>query len=54
MLTVRSAGDREIILKHAEMVLRLSEESVTEPFDRQDVAAAHEALVATAREMWEG
>jgi uncharacterized membrane protein len=48
------SGQREVLLHHASMVLRASEESVAEPADRGDVQAAYDLLVALTGEMWDG
>jgi uncharacterized membrane protein len=40
------AGEREVIITHADMILRASEESVTEPSDRRDVQVVHDVLAA--------
>jgi uncharacterized membrane protein len=50
----RTPDQREAILHHAQMILRSSEESVPEEFDRRDVRAAYDALVAVSREAWQG
>ena len=54
MAIVSAPGDREIILHHAAMILRASEESVAEESDRNEVRAAYDSLVALTREIWEG
>jgi uncharacterized membrane protein len=41
---------RNVVLRHADMILHASEESVPEAADRQDVRAAYDALSATASE----
>ncbi len=47
-------GQREVILHHAEMILRASEESVPEESDRRDVRAAYDSIVALSSEVWHG
>ena len=54
MQVASTPGQREVLLHHARMVMRASEESVTEQSDRDDVRAAYEALVGLAEEIWEG
>jgi uncharacterized membrane protein len=54
MAVIRTPGQREAVLHHAEMILNASEESVPETSDRQDVRAAYDAVVAMARVAWEG
>jgi uncharacterized membrane protein len=54
MAVVTTPGDRELLLRHAQMVLHSSEESVTEPSDRNDVQAAYDTLVGMAEELWDG
>jgi uncharacterized membrane protein len=43
------AGDRRVIAEHADMILRASEESVSEPGDRRDVQIAYDELTAELR-----
>jgi uncharacterized membrane protein len=47
MGAVRTTEQRQIILRHAELIIRASEETVREPADRQDVRAAYDALLPT-------
>jgi uncharacterized membrane protein len=47
-------GQREVILHHADMILRASEESVAEEADRRDVQAAYDSLVAVTAHIWQG
>jgi uncharacterized membrane protein len=47
-------GQRAVILHHAELILRASEESVPEESDRRDVQAAYDSLLAVARDLWQG
>jgi hypothetical protein len=54
MAVVATPGDRELLLRHARMVLQASEESVTEPSDRNDVRSAYDTLVGMAEELWDG
>lgn len=49
MAAVSSAEQRHVVLRHAEMIVRASEETVREPADRQDVRSAYDALVAAAQ-----
>ncbi len=42
-------SERDVILKHAEMILRSGEGSVTEPADRRDVQVTYDALIASLR-----
>jgi uncharacterized membrane protein len=42
-------SERDVILKHAEMILRSCEGSVTEPADRRDVQVTYDALIAHLR-----
>jgi uncharacterized membrane protein len=51
---VSTPGEREDLLHHARMVLRASEESVTEESDRRDVQTAYDKLLAITGETWEG
>lgn len=44
----RCAAQREILLHHAAMILRGSEESVPEPDDRQDVIAEYDRVMAAS------
>jgi uncharacterized membrane protein len=41
--------DRDLILEHAGLILRASEESVSEPSDRRDVQMAYDELMAELR-----
>jgi uncharacterized membrane protein len=50
----RTPGQREVILHHAEMIRRASDESIPEESDRADVWSAYDSLVAMAREAWPG
>jgi uncharacterized membrane protein len=45
-LAIGPTGERGAIGHHAEMILRASEESVSEPSDRADVRLAHDVLIA--------
>ncbi len=45
-----SAEEREVLLEQAEMILRSSEESVSEPQDRADVRRRYEAVLTADRE----
>jgi uncharacterized membrane protein len=45
-----SAEEREVLLEQAEMILRASEESVSEPQDRADVRRRYEAVLTADRE----
>jgi uncharacterized membrane protein len=49
MAAVRTAEQRDVVLRHADMILRAGEESVLEARDRQDLRAAYDALVAAAQ-----
>ncbi|MDP9329385.1 MAG: DUF2254 domain-containing protein [Actinomycetota bacterium] len=44
-VTLSDPGDRVVIARHAEMILRASDESVPEPSDRDDVRAAYDSLM---------
>jgi uncharacterized membrane protein len=46
MVAARTAEQRDIVLRHADMILHASEETVQEAADRRDVQAAYDALVA--------
>jgi uncharacterized membrane protein len=48
-LAIEAGPGREIVLKHAEMILRVGEESVTEPADRRDLQVTYDALIAHLR-----
>jgi len=54
MTQVSTPGQREAVLHHASIVLRASEESVSEESDRRDVQAAYERLLAITNDLWEG
>jgi uncharacterized membrane protein len=54
MTLVSIPGQREVLLHHARMVLRASEESVSEESDRRDVQAAYDVLAAITSELWDG
>jgi len=54
MTLVSTPDQREIVLHHAALVLRASEESVTEESDRRDVRAAYDALISLTSDIWEG
>jgi len=54
MTQVSTPGQREAVLHHASIVLRASEESVSEESDRRDVQAAYELLLAITNDLWEG
>ncbi len=54
MTQVSTPGQREAVLHHASIVLRASEESVSEESDRRDVQAAYERLLAITSDLWEG
>jgi uncharacterized membrane protein len=55
LMTLVSTPDRrEIVLHHAALVLRASQESVTEESDRNDVRAAYQALMSLTSDIWEG
>jgi uncharacterized membrane protein len=43
---VESAEQRDVLTSHADMILRASDESVTEKNDRRDVLAAYDGVVA--------
>ena len=43
---IGALGERDVLVTHADMILRASEESVAEPSDRRDVRAVHDALIA--------
>jgi uncharacterized membrane protein len=47
-------GQREVILHHAELILRAADESIPEDADRRDVRAAYDQLRAATREVWQG
>jgi uncharacterized membrane protein len=49
MAAVRTGEQRDVVLRHADMILHASEESVPEAADRQDVQAAYDGLVAAAQ-----
>jgi uncharacterized membrane protein len=50
MAYANAPGQREVLIEQADMILRLSEESVAERADRADVREQYEAvLAATAR-----
>jgi uncharacterized membrane protein len=54
MTLVTTPGQREAVLHHARIVLRASEESVSEESDRRDVQAAYDLLLAITSNLWEG
>jgi len=54
MAVVSTPEQREVLLHHAGMVRRASEESVAEESDRRDVQSAYDSLVATTEEIWQG
>jgi uncharacterized membrane protein len=54
MMVVSTPEQREIVLHHAQLVLRSSEDSVAEEVDRNDVRAAYDGLMLLTRDMWEG
>jgi uncharacterized membrane protein len=54
LLAARTPGQRAVILHHAELILRASDESVPEEFDRRDVRAAYDSLLAIASDLWQG
>jgi uncharacterized membrane protein len=54
MTLVSTLDQRETLLHHARMVLRASEQSVTEEADRNDVQVAYNTLIAITNEIWEG
>ena len=49
MALAQTAEQREILLTHAELILRASEESVQEPADQRDVRTAYDLLIASDR-----
>jgi len=49
-LALRDPGQGEVLLCQAQMILRVSEESVPEPSDRRDVRAAYDALLVRLEE----
>ncbi|MBV8087020.1 MAG: DUF2254 domain-containing protein [Chloroflexi bacterium] len=53
MVVVSTRAEREVVLHHAEMILRTSDGSVAEESDRNDVHAAYDLLLATASESWD-
>jgi len=48
-LAIEAGPGREIVVKHAELILRVGEESVTEPADRRDLQVTYDALIAHLR-----
>jgi uncharacterized membrane protein len=48
MAAVRTPDQRDVVLRHAELVFRNAEASIPEPADMQDVRAAYDALLRTA------
>jgi len=54
MNLVSTPEQREVVLHHAKLVLRASEESVTEESDRNDVREAYDVLMTITNEIWEG
>jgi uncharacterized membrane protein len=54
MTLVSMPEEREAVLHHARMLLRASDESVSEESDRRDVQAAYDVLLAITSDMWEG
>ena len=48
------AGPALVLLHHARMVLRASEESVLEDSDRRDVQEAYDLLLAITSDLWDG
>jgi uncharacterized membrane protein len=52
--SARTPGQREILLHHADLILRTSEESVPEEADRRDVRRAYDAVVAATQRSWDG
>jgi uncharacterized membrane protein len=53
MAVVSTPGQREMLLHHARMIVRASDESVTEASDRADVHTAHDALLSVTDEFWQ-
>lgn len=54
MHVASTPAQREMLLHHARMIVRASEESVLEPSDKDDVQAAYLALVTLSESLWEG
>jgi uncharacterized membrane protein len=54
MAVTSTPGQREMLLHHARMVLRSSEQSVSDEADRNDVRAAYDGLLAMTDELWQG
>lgn len=53
MISVASTpGHREIVLRHAELIHRASDESVPDESDRRDVRAAYDLLLTSNRRAW--
>jgi uncharacterized membrane protein len=50
----RTRSQRDMILHHAEMILRASDESVLEGADRRDVRAAYDSLISISHDLWQG
>jgi hypothetical protein len=48
MAMLRTPDQRDVVLRHAELIFRNAEESISEPADMQDVRAAYDALLRTA------
>ena len=54
MTLVTTPEQRENVLHHAALLLRASDESVSDPSDRDDVRAAYAALLGYTSDLWEG
>ena len=54
MTVISTPGQREALLHHASIVLRASDESVSEESDRRDVQSAYDLLRVITSDLWEG
>ena len=57
MAVARTLDQQAMVFKHADMIMRASEQTISEPIDLQDVRGAYEALARSARfgqTQWQG